>query len=242
MIKCNLFLYLLLIVGFNQLIGMDKEPLVMQMIRKCALSSEEEDELKKYWQERLHTAVGYANAQEVRHCIKQGANPHIKTSCGEKTYMVAFLDTCICGYFSSSFRSNSSLSQEKFNQYISKELLAVLYVLVKADVRYEECNYSCIDRRLKEYRNRVWACVETFEKQVDQLQEDCLHSKVEAIESAVKNHIPLCIPNAMGNTLLHDAFAQNRSSVIRKLVEADGKLLLCKNNDGKLPTDMAVRR
>ena len=206
------------------------------------------------WQKKLDNAIQDRDVQLAQQCIFYGANPLIFTPCGECKYLVQLLDeyydkspSDACDEFTLlGMNFSGIIQQSKFDNEITLKTKAILYILMKASARNPNCHSfqkDCPDSPLKkQYRCWFYEKMELLEKKIDKLKDDCYYGRIDAIDEAVSQKVPLCVPDSCGNTLLHHAFAQNHSQVIKKLLKHDQTLLMLKNNEGNLPTDMAVRR
>lgn len=206
------------------------------------------------WGIELVQAIKNRDAQGTALCLFKGADPLIATSCGEHTYLIDLLDE----YFNSPIGKEmfsewhllgmtlGLLRQSTFDNYVLANTKAVMYVLMKAGARSALCKLgnSCTHGAYfkRDYRGWFYEKMEQLEKKIDYLKDQCYYGRVEAIEDAVAQKVPLFVPDAYGNTILHTAFAQNHSLVIKKILEHDQSLLMLKNNGGKFPSDMASRR
>lgn len=207
------------------------------------------------WNKMLDQAVQSRDAQRTTFCLLKGADPCVLTSCGEHKYLIDLLDSYWNFWSASSTCDEITLlgmnlgvsRQNTFDNYIYPDAKAVMYVFMKAGARNFVCKkpdggYCPDDGFKKNYRKWFYEKMEQLERQIDQLKEDCYYGRVEGIARAVAHKVPLSVPDVYGNTLLHDAFARNHSQIIKTLLVYDQSLLTVKNNEGKLPTEMAPKR
>lgn len=205
------------------------------------------------WQKKLDEAIQNRDVQLAQQCLFYGANPLIFTPCGENKYLVQLLDEyydkspcAACDELTLLGMNTGIIQQSKFDNEVKPKTKALLYILMKASAR----NYDCLSLRnycpdcpfKKQYRGWFYEKMDQLEKKIDQLKDDCYYGRIEVVDEAVIQKVPLCVPDACGNTILHKAFERNHSQLIKKLLEHDQSLLTIQNNEGKLPTEMAPPR